>query len=181
MLTAKNKQQIWYLYKNEHLSKKAISTKLGYSRNTVIKVLNEEEPKSAQFLKEIKHIQDEKNKELLELIKNDNRLPDTVNKILNAINNSEVIQNEVDKGNIKSLMTVVGVLTDKHIATKRLEQDNKRIALQARQIELKEKELEMRIANPDSFSDVVIINDVDQAKDYYKERELLLTEDVSKN
>ena len=171
MLSRNEKEKIWYLYENEQMSKSAIATKLGLSRNTVIKVLSSPLPYNEQLMSEIKEIQDKKNAELLELIKNDNRLPDTVNKILNAINSDEVINRVVKENNgLRNLMTVMGVLSDKHIAGKRVEQDERRLNIQERMADIKERELNARLENPDAFTNITIIDDSETASKWYQDK-----------
>lgn len=159
MITKQQKEQVWTLHETQGMSKKEIALKMRISRPSVIKILNEPQWKNCHLVDTVKEIEKKSTDSLIKLIENDSRLPDTINKILNAVNKDEVIDSMIHKGDLKQLMTVFGVLSDKHFSSKRIKQDEKRIAIQERMAELKERELEMRVTSPESFHTVQIIND----------------------
>jgi DNA-binding XRE family transcriptional regulator len=162
VLTHETKEKIHLMHSVQKMSKLQISQKLGISRNTVIKILKENYTPSEQLLKDVQKVKDEHNESLIKILRDDDRLPSIVSKILNSIDNEDVIQRLVDTDNIRPLMTVVGVLGDKTIAAKRLKIEEGRLRALEKQVELKERELELRTTNPESFHTVQIINDADK-------------------
>lgn len=169
MIDAKTKENVWTLHLSKKMSKTAISKQLGISRPKVIEILKDESYKNLRLIDVVKEIEVKHTESLINILKKDSRLPATVNKILNAINQDEVIDAMIAKGDLKQLMTVFGVLSDKHFGSKRVEQEERRLAIQDRMAVLKERELNARIENPDAFSTVTILNDSKTITDWYKE------------
>lgn len=173
MLSKETKEHIWFLYKSEQLSKTEIARRIGISRGSVYNVLNEPMPVNEQIVNDVKKAREESNKKLLDLLRNDDRMTGVSNKILNAINDTDIIDNmKVTPQGLKSLMTVFGIVNDKHIAAKRITLEERRVRATERLADLKEKELEMRMVNPDVFQDVVIIDDAKEAYNHYKEKDM---------
>lgn len=168
MLSPEMKEKIRLMHSVQKMSKLRISQETGVSRNTVIKVLKEKYTVSEQLIKDVQKVREEHNESLIEILREDKRLPNIVSKILDGIDNEDVIQRLIESGNIRPLMTVVGVLGDKTIAAKRLKIEEARLVALEKQVVIKEKELELRQSNPEAFQqDIVIVNDIDDAKQYY--------------
>jgi hypothetical protein len=163
------KEMVWSLHEIDKCPKTEIAKRVGISRQKVYDILADETNKNRHLQDTVKDIREEYTKSLIDLLRNDNRLPNIVNKILDGIDDINVIERMIAKDDLKPLMTVVGVLSDKTIATKRLAIEERRIATQEKSVQLKEQELELRTSNPEAFQqDIVIVNDIEDAKDYYK-------------
>lgn len=169
MISNKTKELIWHLKESEQMSNTQISKEVGVSRGKVIEILKHPEYKNAQLIDKVNNINKEHNETLIKILRDDNRLPSIVSKILSGIDDDTVIKGLIDTGNIKPLMTVVGVLSDKTIASKRLKIEEGRLRALEKQVKLKEQELELRQSNPEAFAqDIVIVNDIEDAKEHYK-------------
>ena len=167
MIDKATKENVWTLHLSKNMSNTAISKQLKISRPKVIEILKDEKYKNLRLVDAVKKIEKESTQSLINILKKDTRLPATVNKILNAINKDEVIDAMIAKGDLKQLMTVFGILSDKHFGSKRIDQEERRLTIQDRMAVLKERELNARIEHPDAFSTVTIIDDSHKVNDWY--------------
>lgn len=143
MISKEKRQAIWALYENEHMPKSKIARKLGVSRNKVIETLKDEKYRNAQLLSTMEKINKESNESLINMLKTDERLPSIASKILNLMNNDEMLEAEIAKNGLRPLATVLGILSDKS---------------------LKAKELDIKENTPEASTNVTIINDSDKIK-----------------
>lgn len=173
-LTEDDRRNIWYLYTVKKLPKEQIMKKLNWSRMTVYKVLNEPKPE----MKALEEIADKQNQKLIDIIEHDDKLPQIILKILDAINDKALIKEYANNNGLKSLMTAFGVISDKNINVKKLDLERRKVVALEKQVELKQRELDMRLTTPEAFNGVTIINDVEQAKEYIKEYKELAEADV---
>ena len=150
MIDTDTKKKIWYLHTVKKMNNTKISQQLGVSRGSVIKVLKDESTVNEQFLKDAERIERKANESLLQMLQNDNRIPSILSKVLNKFDNDESLDKEVDKFGLKSLGTIIGIISDKVI---------------------KASELSARIERPESFSQVTIINDADEVAKYKEQSE----------
>jgi len=150
MIDTDTKKKIWYLHTVKKMNNTKISQQLGVSRGSVIKVLKDESTVNEQFLKDAERIERKANESLLQMLQNDNRIPSILSKVLNKFDNDESLDKEIDKFGLKSLGTIIGIISDKVI---------------------KASELSARIERPESFSQVTIINDADEVAKYKEQSE----------
>jgi len=115
MISKETKKHIWYLYDIKKMSKSKIAQKVGVSRNSVIKILEDKSTVSEQFLKDAQNIERKSNESLLKMIQDDDRLPSIVSKILDIMNDDEQLTNEIKRNGLRPLATVLGILSDKSI------------------------------------------------------------------
>lgn len=147
MIKKETRQAIWALYENEHMAKAEIARKLGVSRNKVIETLKEEKYRNAHLMSSMQEMQRESNESLIKMLKNDDRLPSIASKILNLMNDDELLQAEIERNGLRPLATVLGILSDKS---------------------LKAKELDIKESRPEATTNVTIVNDSGKA---FKEEE----------
>jgi len=150
MIDTDTKKKIWYLHTVKKMNNTKISQQLGVSRGSVIKVLKDESTVNEQFLKDAERIERKANESLLQMLQNDNRIPSILSKVLNKFDNDESLDKEIEKFGLKSLGTIIGIISDKVI---------------------KASELSARIERPESFSQVTIINDADEVAKYKEQSE----------
>lgn len=115
MLSNKQKDQIVILKTIERKNNTEIARLVGVNRGTVIKVLKEGWEVNQQFLDTYNENVQQQTKEMLEMIKGDERLTSITGKILELFNNDEELKREIQKSGLKSLATIYGVLADKVI------------------------------------------------------------------
>jgi hypothetical protein len=115
------KENIWFLYETEHMSKLEISKRVGVSRGKVIEILKQPKFKNEQLLDTVNEMNRESNESLVKMLREDSRLPSIANKILNIMDDPEQLQKEIERGGLRTLATVFGILSDK--AMKAIEMD----------------------------------------------------------
>jgi IS30 family transposase len=115
VLSNKQKDQIVILKTIEHKNNTEIAQLVGVNRGTVIKVLKDGWKVNQQFLDTYKETVQQQTKEMLDMIKGDKRLTSITGKILELFNSDEELEKEIQKGGLKSLATIYGVLADKVI------------------------------------------------------------------
>lgn len=140
MISNKVKETVWTLKETEKLNNTQIARRLGISRTNVIAILKEEKYRNEHLLNAVKEIQQEHNESLLDILRNDDRTSQIMNKILDLFNDAEQLKKEIDRNGLRPLATVLGVVTDKVI---------------------KVSELDLRKDSPESFNNVVVVNNAD--------------------
>lgn len=115
------KKKIRFMSSVQNLSNSEIARKLKVSRNTVIKVLKEKSTVDTQLLNSVKEIEQKNNESLLNMLREDDRLASITGKILDHFDNDIELKNEIKRGGLKSLATVLGVLSDKTIKANELQ------------------------------------------------------------
>lgn len=155
-----------YLKTEEQKSDTAIAKLVGVSRGTVIKYLKDnlyiKSKQNEQFVQQYKEIKQNDAKEILDIIRGEKYSTITSNII--DLFDKESLKNERDTRGIRSLTALLGNTVDKTIALKKLELDERNTLVKEKTLELKEKELNARIENPDAFATVQIINDAPAEK-----------------
>ena len=121
MISNKTKETVWILQETEHLNNTQIAHRLGISRGKVIEILKQPKYRNERLLDTVNELNRESNDNLVRMLKNDTRLPDIANKILNIMNNDEQLEKEIERNGLRTLATVFGILSDK--AMKALEMD----------------------------------------------------------
>ena len=125
MISNRMKENIWFLYETEHLSKLEISKRVGVSRGKVIEILKQPKFKNEQLLDTVNEMNRESNESLVKMLRNDNRLPSIANKILNIMDDPEQLQKEIERGGLRTLATVFGILSDKAMKALEMDKTNK--------------------------------------------------------
>lgn len=125
MISNRMKENIWFLYETEHLSKLEISKRVGVSRGKVIEILKQPKFKNEQLLDTVNEMNRENNESLVKMLRNDNRLPSIANKILNIMDDPEQLQKEIERGGLRTLATVFGILSDKAMKALEMDKTNK--------------------------------------------------------
>jgi len=169
MLTAAQKDHIVILKHNEHKNNSEIAKLVGVSRGSVISTLNSGWTVNTEFMSEYNKTVQESNNDLLRMIKSV-RYSDIARDVISLFTKANM-KKELESRGLRSLITLQGVMFDKGMAYEKLQLDVKKLNLQERTLELKERELAARIDNPDAFTTVTIINDVEEAKEHYKVKE----------
>lgn len=160
------RENVWYLFLERKMSKAEIARQTGIARNTIIAILKEPQPDIAHLCNIVKNSVEKQSQQLIEIIENDSKLPEIILKILNAVNDTELINDYAKNNGLKSLMTAFGVLSDKNISIKKLELERRKVEAIEKQLALKERELDLRMTSPEAFNGVTIINDVDAVREY---------------
>jgi hypothetical protein len=135
------------------MSKKGIALKLGISRPKVIEILNTPTHKNLQLIDTINDMNEKNNAKLLDMLRNDKRIPSIASKILTLFNDDKLLKNEIERYGLRPLATVIGVISDKVI---------------------KASELSARLDTPEAFNQVTIINNADEANEDIKEHKILM-------
>jgi predicted transcriptional regulator len=149
MISSDTKKRVWYLHDVKKMSKTKIARDVGISRNSVIKILSDKSTKNEQFIKTVQKLERESNESLVEMLREDNRMPEIASKILNIMNDDEMLKNEIERYGLRPLATVFGIMSDKAI---------------------KAKELDMRSNRPEAFATTVnIVNDASHFEDEKEE------------
>jgi len=120
MITMKQKENVWTLFEIDKLSKTEIARRIGISRHKVIEILKDSSYKNAQFIDEVKKINEKNNESLIKLLEKDNRMHSIASRILNLFDDEEQLTKEIDKNGLRSLATVFGVISDKALKAKEL-------------------------------------------------------------
>ena len=161
MITKKQKEAVWTLHETEHLSKKAIALQLRISRPKVIEILNDPKNRNLQLIDSVNEINKESNQKLLDMLREDKRIPQIASKILTLFNSDEELEKEIKRSGLRGLATVIGVVSDKVI---------------------KASELYLRTENPESFiQPVTIVNDADEVAKIKQERKELMSSETAIN
>lgn len=105
----------------QNLSNSEIARRLKISRNSVIKTLKEKSTVDEQLLNSVKEIEQKNNESLLNMLREDDRLSQITGKILDYFNDDKELKREINKAGLKSLATVLGVLSDKTIKANELQ------------------------------------------------------------
>jgi len=167
MLTNAQKDQIVILKLNEHKNNSQIAKLVGVSRGSVIETIKSGWTVNSEFLDTYnKNVQDNNNN-LLDMIKSI-RYSDIVKDGLSMFSKSNM-QIEFDSRGMRSIIALVGNSFDKGMALERLQLDKRKLSISERTLDLKEKELNARIENPEAFASVTILNDSEQVAKWYKE------------
>lgn len=160
MISNATKETIWALKENEHLKNAQIARRLGISRTKVIEVLKQPKYRNEQLLDSMKEIREEYNQSLLKSLKSDGRTNQIINKILTIVNSDETLNKELQKqGGFRNIMGAMKVIVDTTAKAISNDIEERKILVQERTLELKEKELNARLENPEAFVVPVIIND----------------------
>lgn len=120
MLNDNTKAMVWALYENDNCSKSEIARKLSISRNAVYAILSNKKYKKAQVSENVKKIYEDKAKQLIESLLEDDRPTQIVDKILDKLNDDEVIQNELDKFGIRTLVGAMKIVVENTVKIKEL-------------------------------------------------------------
>jgi len=148
-----------FILQGELKTYSAIGRALELAPNTVKSILLNETyiAKYGDLMQEIAKIEKDSNLEIIELVKS-NRYSKIANDIVGLFT-IENLTKEMGISGIRNLTNLLGNTVDKTMAIKKLDIDEKRLELQIRTLELKEKELNARLDNPEAFAVVQIIND----------------------
>lgn len=155
MISNSMKETVWMLKETEHLKNTQIAHRLGISRTKVIEILKEEKYRNEQLMNSVKEIKQEEYKNMLDVLRKDDRTVQIVNKILDIFNDDMQLSKEIDRSGLRPLATVLGVITDKVI---------------------KISELDLRKDSPESFNNVTVINNADEMYRQAVEEEQLIDE-----
>lgn len=162
-----NIKQCIVLY-NELQSYSEVGRQLNLAPNTVKRIVNDKAiiANHSDILQKIAKIKENSNIDLLSKIKSIryNAIVDDVLSLFTKAN----MEIEFKQRGMRALIALQGNMFDKGITYQRLELDKRKVDLTERALELKERELNARIENPESFATVTIINDVDEVAAYYK-------------
>jgi len=174
MITTQQKEDVWTLHSTKKMSNTDIALSIGISRPKVIEILKEPKWQNFTVIDKVNKLNEKAHQSLVDVLTNDKRIPMLFNRVLEELdkkdeNEKDVITRLVEKDDIRPLMTVVGVFSDKNFAIKKLLMDERKIEIQERTLELKEKELNARIENPDLFNTVTVVNDSDKVNKWYRE------------
>lgn len=174
MITTQQKEDVWTLHMTKKMSNTDIALSIGISRPKVIEILKEPKWQNFTVIDKVNKLNEKAHQSLVDVLTNDKRIPMLFNRVLEELdrkdrNDEDVITRLVNKDDIRPLMTVVGVFSDKNMAIKKLILDQRKIEIQERTLELKEKELNLRVENPDLFNTVTVVNDSDKVNQWYRE------------
>ena len=137
MISDKTKEDVWTLHTTKQMSKKDIALSLGISRPKVIEILREPKWQNFTVIDKVNKINEKAHQNLVDMLTNDRRIPQLLNRVLEELNtkddnNNDVVTRLVAKDDIRPLMTMIGVLSDKNMATQKLTMDKQKIYIQER-------------------------------------------------
>jgi predicted DNA-binding protein YlxM (UPF0122 family) len=171
MISNATKEMVWTLHEVDKCPKKEIANKLGISRQSVYDILSDTAYKNRHLSDTYKETKIQMAESLLKGLQEDPRTKSAVDKILNIVNDDETLKLELQKqGGLRAVMGVMKVIVDTTRSAYSSAIEERRTKALEKQVKLKEQELEMRLTNPESFAqDIVIVDDIDEAKKHYKQ------------
>ena len=157
------KRRCFILY-DELQSYSGVGRQLDLAPNTVKSIiLNANNiAKYGDLMQQIAKRKQENNDDLIERIKGI-RYNEIVGDVLSLFTLKNM-RTEMEVRGMRALIALQGNMLDKGMAYEKLVLDKRRIELAERTLELKEQELNARLDNPDAFSNIVIVNDLEELK-----------------
>lgn len=136
---------------------------VGVSRGTVYKYKpkkNEQrEKENEEFKQKYIKVKNEVNDRWFDKLRTDDRQEKIVDKILNLLNDEELLEKEIATSGIRSVVGAYKILVETNVKTKELSLKERNMDIRQQELEIKQKELELRMTNPEAFNTVQIIND----------------------
>lgn len=152
----KQREIVMLYYELQNYSQ--VAKRLKIAPNTVRNLVLDDKKmqKHVPLLKEYERLQEESNETLLDHLKSIQYAK--ITKDVMDLMTPENLKAEFDARGIRSLISLMGNSFDKAMAYERLQLDK-------RTLELKERELQARLDNPDAFATVTIVNDAPHKKE----------------
>jgi hypothetical protein len=142
-----------------------VGRRLDLAPNTVKRIVNDKDilQSNDELLQEYAKIKQKDTNDLLELVKSV-RYTNIANNIVDILT-LDNLEHERQTNGIRNLISLLGNTIDKTVKIKNVEIKLAELEIKRQLLSIKEKELELRITNPEAFHTVNIINDAPTIKE----------------